>query len=81
MQCLTQMVGGNFMITDPQPIYTKDCNYILVQPQELPNELLQITPSEGVEIGGKLALVLLAGFTFRAIAKALNASDRSNENE
>ena len=69
------------MVTNPQPTLITDCVYILAQPAELPNELLQITPSEGVEIGGKLALVLLAGFTIRAVAKALNAADKGNEND
>lgn len=79
MQCLTQQVDGSYLLTSPQPTLVTGCVYILAQPNDIQNELLQITPTEGVEIALKLSLILIAGFIFRAIASLLATGSFKDE--
>ncbi len=79
MQCLTDNGGGSFSIASPQPTDTTSCVYVIASPSELQNQF-DITLDEASQIMPLLALVLCAGFTFRAIAQALKTDDR-NEND
>lgn len=78
MQCLTDIGTGNYQIANPQPTLTTDCTYLIVQPNEIPMAFMNLTPEQGLEVGGLFALVLVAGFTFRAIAHALNVNVSNN---
>lgn len=81
MQCLTDIGSGQYQIASPQPTLLSDCVYLLAQPNELPVDFMQLTIDEGLQVGGLLALVLVAGFTFRAIARALYAGDKSGDSD
>jgi len=81
MLCLTETSAGVYEVLDPQPNFISDCTHILAQSNELPMEFFMLTPAEGLEIGGKLALVLVTGFIFRAVAQALNNFDEGLKNE
>lgn len=81
MQCLTDTGSGNYVVTNPQPTQITDCVYLLAQPNELPTAFMNMTVEEGLEVGGLLSLVLLAGFTFRAVGRALSTYEKGNENE
>lgn len=81
MQCLNDLGGGNFSIASPQPQAIGSCVYIIAQPNELPNGIMNLTPEEGLQVGGLLALVLLSGFTIRVIAQTLHAGNKENEND
>lgn len=81
MRCLTELALGEFRVTSPQPTELSNCVYLIAQPHELPSALMVLTPEEGLQVGGLLATVLVVGFTFRAIARALNVSNDRNENE
>ena len=76
MQCLTQQ-AGIYTISNPQPVVVGDCFYILATPQELPTGIMNLTPAEGLRVGGLLTLVLVAGFSIRAMARALNIYEGS----
>jgi hypothetical protein len=80
IQCLEDLGGGAYQIANPQPTDYTTCTYVLVQPSDLQSELWNISIDDGIQIGFLLGLVLLAGFTFRAMARALN-SDERYENE
>ena len=43
------------------------------------NDMTNLTAVEGLEVGGLLATVLVAGFTIRAIARALNTYEKDDE--
>ena len=79
MQCLTDNGGGSFTTAAPQPTDYTACTYLLVQPSELQPQVFNLTVEEGVWLGFQLGLILLAGFTFRAIARALNTGDHPPE--
>lgn len=79
MQCLNDSGGGNFTIAAPQPTDYTACTYLLVQPSELQPQIFNLTVEEGVWLGFQLSLILVAGFTFRAIARALNTGEQSPE--
>ena len=76
MQCLT-LKAGIYTISNPQPVVVGDCFYILATPQELPTGIMNLTPAEGLRVGGLLTLVLVAGFSIRAMARALNIYEGS----
>ena len=76
MQCLTDNGNGTLSLTNPQPTIIGDCVYILATPQDLPSGIMNLTPAQGLQVGGLLTLVLVAGFTIRAIARALNINER-----
>ena len=79
MQCLT-LKAGIYTVSNPQPVVVGDCFYILATPQELPTGNMNLTPAEGLRVGGLLTLVLVAGFSIRAMARALNVYEGfSNE--
>ena len=79
MQCLT-LKAGIYTVSNPQPVVVGDCFYILATPQELPTGIMNLTPAEGLRVGGLLTLVLVAGFSIRAMARALNVYEGfSNE--
>lgn len=78
MQCLTD-TGTGYVVTSPQPELISDCVYLLAQPNELPSEFMNMTTEEGLTIGGLLATVLVVGFTFRAIARALSQNEKETE--
>lgn len=79
MQCLTDNGGGDFTIAAPQPTDYTVCTYLVVQPSELQPQIFNLTVEEGVWLGFQLSLILVLGFTFRAIARALNTGDTSPE--
>ena len=81
MQCLTDVGLGNYRVTAPQPTELSGCVFIIAQPNELPSAFMVLTPEEGLQVGGLLATVLVVGFTFRAIARALNVSNDRIDNE
>jgi hypothetical protein len=53
--------------------------YLLAQPAELQPEIWNISVEQGLEIGGYLALVLVTGYTFRAMAQALKTDERKED--
>lgn len=79
MQCLTEISSGVFSVASPQPTEYSSCVYLIAQPNELPTAFMNMTVDEGLQVGGLLALVLVAGFTIRAIARALSAGDNSGD--
>ena len=79
MQCLT-LRAGIYTISNPQPVVVGNCFYILATPQDLPTGIMNLTPAEGLKVGGLLTLVLLAGFSIRAMARALSTIE-GNQNE
>lgn len=83
MQCLTDIGTGSYQIANPQPTVTNNCTYLIVQPNEIPTAFMNMTPEQGLEVGGLFALVLVVGFTFRAVAQALHVpiSNNGDSNE
>lgn len=75
MQCLTDLGNGVFKITNPQPNDTTNCVYVIAAPSELQNQF-NITMQEAQIFMPLLGLVLVMGFTYRAIARALNSDER-----
>ena len=75
MQCLVQQIGGAYTVASPQPTVIGDCIYILATPRDLPTGIMNLTPAEGLHVGGLLSLVLVAGFSIRAMARALNVNE------
>lgn len=78
MQCLTDTGSGTYQIANPQPTETSGCTYLMVQPNEIPMAFMNMSPEDGLQVGGLLALVLVVGFTFRAIARALDVNISNN---
>lgn len=83
MMCLTDTGTGLYKVASPQPTELNGCTFLIVQPNEIPTAFMNLTPSDGLKVGGLLALVLVAGFTFRAIARAIdpNFSNNGDSNE
>ena len=79
MHCLTDIGAGNYRVSDPQPTELSSCVFIIAQPNELPSAFMVLTPEEGMQVGGLLATVLVAGFTIRAIVRALNVNEKDDE--
>lgn len=78
MQCLTQTVDG-FIVASPQPTELSTCTFLLVQPSELPNQLMNLTLEESLTVGSLLGGLLVVGFIFRAVAQALSINDKESE--
>jgi hypothetical protein len=76
MQCLTDNGGGSFTTAAPQPTDYTVCTYLLVQPSELQPQIFNLTVEEGIWLGFQLTAILVVGFIFRAIARALNSDER-----
>lgn len=72
MYCLSDIGNGFYKVASPQPTEFSGCTYLIVQPNEIPIAFMNMTPAEGLKVGGLLALVLVAGFTFRALARAID---------
>lgn len=78
MQCLTD-TGTGYVLTSPQPTDLTTCTFLLVQPSELPNQLLNLSLEESLTVGSLLAGLLVVGFIFRAVARALDVNDKESE--
>lgn len=78
MLCLQDSGAGNYQVVSPQPATINGCTFLIVQPNEIPTAFMNLTPEDGLKVGGLLATVLVVGFTFRAIAQALNVSFSNN---
>jgi hypothetical protein len=81
MQCLTDNGGGSFTTAAPQPTDYTACTYLLVQPSELQPQIFNLTAEEGVWLGFQLSLILVVGFIFRAVARALSTDERFQNEE
>jgi hypothetical protein len=79
MLCLQQLNSTDFQLISPQPADYTGCTYLLAQPSELQPEIWNISVEQGLEIGGYLALVLVTGYTFRAMAQALKTDERKED--
>ena len=79
MLCLQQINATDFQVISPQPADYTSCMYLLTQPAELQPEIWNISVEQGLEIGGYLALVLVTGYTFRALAQALKTDERKDD--
>lgn len=81
MQCLTQLTTG-YEVSNPQPTDYTTCTAILVSPTELQNEIFNLTPAQGSQIGAAVILVWAVAFTFRAAISSLNSQNESeNSND
>lgn len=81
MQCLTETTQGVFQVADPQPVDYTTCTYLIAQPSELQNELFNLTMEDAQILMPYFAIVLVTGFTYRAIAQALKTDERYDQNE
>lgn len=79
MLCLEQ-VGGGFIVADPQPVEIMGCTYLIVQPSELPPSPFQLTPAEGAQIAGAIAVVWAIGFAARAAVYAIK-NERNSDHD
>lgn len=80
MRCLIDTGTGFFQVANPQPTELTNCVYLIAQPTEIPTAFMNLTPDDGLKVGGLLATVLVVGFTFRAIARVLSTENNGNEN-
>lgn len=81
MQCLTDLGANTYAVASPQPTELSGCTYLIAQPSELPSGFMNMTTEEGLTVGGLLATVLLVGFTFRAMAHALNFNEKGDKDD
>lgn len=85
MLCLTENPGSTggvyYTVAEPQPTTYTECVYILAQPPEVSNEFWNLTMDEAQELMPYFGLVLVAGFTFRALARALNTEERESNHD
>jgi len=76
MQCLNDEGGGWYSLQSPQPADYTVCTYLIIQPSDLPSDVWNLTIEEAQVLMPYFGLLLLAGFTFRAIARALSVDER-----
>ena len=81
MQCLTDNGDGTFSVTNPQPATISGCTNLIVQPNELQNELFNFSLEDYRLISMALVGLLIVGFTFRAIAQALDTYNGESNHE
>lgn len=79
MQCLTDNGDGTFSIANPQPTEYTTCVYVAASPTELGNQIWNLTPSQGLELSGAIALTWAIAFGFRMGIKSLKSNERENE--
>ena len=81
MQCLQDQGGGVYSLITPQPADYTTCTNVLVSPTELAPQVFNLTAEEGVWLGFQLGLILVVGFTIRAVARALKTDERYHHEE
>lgn len=79
MLCLIQTSDYQFELPATQPTDYTTCTYILAQPQDVHADAWNLTMDDAITLMPYFALVLVMGFTFRAVARALNTGDTTNE--
>ena len=79
MQCLIQTSEFQFELPATQPSDYTTCTYILAQPQDVHADVWNLTMDEAMELMPYFGLVLVMGYTFRAIAQALKTDERNEE--
>lgn len=79
MQCLIQVSEFQFELPATQPSDYTTCTYILAQPQDVHADVWNLTMDEAAELMPYFGLVLVMGYTFRAIAQALKTDERNEE--
>ena len=80
MKCLTDIGGGTYMQSSPQPTDYTTCTYLLVQPSELSNQLFNIDLDSWALLTYAIVGVWAVGFTVRSIIRTLN-NESEIENE
>lgn len=81
MQCLTDLGGGNYALSNPQPDTYTSCNQILVTPTEIQADIFNLSPVQGSQIALAIMAVWAIAFAYRAAIHALQTNEREYEND
>jgi len=78
MQCLTDLGGGSFAVTSPQPTEYTTCVYVLASPTDFNSQIFNITAVEGLQLSAAIVAVWAIGFVVRMGIKATNVDEKEN---
>lgn len=78
MQCLEQVSETQFQLPAVQPADYTTCTYVLAQPQDVHADIWNLTTDDAIQLMPLFAVVLVTGFSFRALARALKIDERSD---
>lgn len=64
---------------NPQPSDLTACSYVLGSYSETAPDVWQLTPEQGLEIGGAILLVWAIAWGFRMVTRVINLDEGRNE--